>query len=265
VVGGGYYVYVLVVFYRKEIWNYVSGKKVQPSGERAMNGRSSGPGSNSDKAPGDRSDRSSGVVSGKAADKYLPKRPDATVIGFSGRPFTERPVSGGLVKGLGSPAVRGWQVIQSGSEDAMRRRSADYQDVDREQDDPDDLTNGDVIALSRREEKSDDEWWYRLEEEGQEVEFTGPVGKEGTQEEQRDMLFRAMGTVIIQLKEVVRQAKEGGTDRESLTNQLSEVLRKYGQLKGTSYQAGINNFLTRTCSTNFSLLLGADELEVMWN
>ena len=269
-VGGGYYLCVLVVFYRKEVWNYVSGKKVQPIEERGLNGRSSAPGSNSDKAPGEGSDRGSGVASGGARDKYLSKKPVASGAALFGRPVKGRVAAKRPGTSLRSPAVGGWQGIVSGSEDAIRRGPAEYQDVAPELDDADDLADDDLMRPSRRAEKNEDEWWHQLEEEAEELGFTdpgftGPVGKERTREEQRDMLFRAMGTVIVQLKEVVRRAKEDGTDRESLTGQLSDVLRNYGQLKGTSYQAGINNFLTRTCSTNFSLLLGAEELEVMWN
>lgn len=78
-------------------------------------------------------------------------------------------------------------------------------------------------------------------------------------------LFMVMEKVIVLLKGVVSKGVAEGISREDLLGQLSDVLAKYGQLKGTPYQDGINNFLTRTCSSNFSLLLGEDELDVLWN
>jgi len=82
---------------------------------------------------------------------------------------------------------------------------------------------------------------------------------DGTQE-----MFKAMEKVIALLKEVMNQGAVRKIGREELLDQFTEVLRKYRQLKGTHYQLAVNNFLVRTCSSNFSLVLGENELEVLW-
>lgn len=77
-------------------------------------------------------------------------------------------------------------------------------------------------------------------------------------------LFKVMDKVVSVLKSVVSQGVVGRISKEELLDQVSEVLRRYGQLKGTTYQQAVNNFLTRTCSSNFSLLLGEEELNELW-
>lgn len=77
-------------------------------------------------------------------------------------------------------------------------------------------------------------------------------------------MFKVMDRVISLLKGVVSQAVTEGTERGELMEHIGEVLGEYGQLKGTPYEATINNYLVRTCSSNFSLVLGEEELEVLW-
>jgi hypothetical protein len=78
-------------------------------------------------------------------------------------------------------------------------------------------------------------------------------------------LFKVMEKVIVLLKGVVSQGMAGGIGREELMYQLKEVMDKYHHLKNTPYEVAVNNFLVRTCSSNFSLLLGEEELKELWN
>ena len=70
--------------------------------------------------------------------------------------------------------------------------------------------------------------------------------------------------VIAQLKQVVSRGVDEGIDREELMDHIGEVLAGYGQLRQTPFQTAIDNFLIRTCSTNFSLELTEEELSVLW-
>lgn len=90
----------------------------------------------------------------------------------------------------------------------------------------------------------------------------------GSEDEMGDRtpeMFKVMEKAIERVKEVVSQGVTRKTSREELLDQLSEVLGMYRQLKGTHYQEAVNNFLIRTLSSNFSLMLGEKELEVLWN
>ena len=77
-------------------------------------------------------------------------------------------------------------------------------------------------------------------------------------------LFKVMEKVLTLLKGVVSQAVVAGTNRDELTDHLIEVLSGYHQLKGTPYQEAINNFLVRTCTSNFSFTPDEQELQGLW-
>ena len=78
-------------------------------------------------------------------------------------------------------------------------------------------------------------------------------------------LFNVMEKVIGLLKGVVGQAVAEKLPAEDLLDHFREVLRNYGQLKGTPYQVAINNFLARTCTSNFSLVLDEEKVKALWN
>lgn len=90
-------------------------------------------------------------------------------------------------------------------------------------------------------------------------------GSKEAEPERTPELFKVMEKVMLLLKGVVSQGAVRRVSREELLDQLAGVLSGYHQLKGTPYQDAVNNFLMRTCSSNFSLLLGENELEVLWS
>jgi len=77
-------------------------------------------------------------------------------------------------------------------------------------------------------------------------------------------LFKVMATVVAILKDVVTQGVAEKITKEQLLTQITDILTRYGQLKDTPYQASINSFLTRTCASNFSLVLEQGELATLW-
>jgi len=77
-------------------------------------------------------------------------------------------------------------------------------------------------------------------------------------------LFKVMEQVIGLLKDVMTQGMALHSTREELTDRIREVLVKYGQLKRTPYQVAVNNYLVRTCGSQFSLALDEAELERLW-
>ena len=83
--------------------------------------------------------------------------------------------------------------------------------------------------------------------------------------DQSSELFKVMDKVINLLKDLVSQGVATGIGREELTDHIREVLSNYHQLKQSPYQEAINSFLIRTCSTNFSLMLEAADLDVLWS
>ena len=87
---------------------------------------------------------------------------------------------------------------------------------------------------------------------------------EGPGPGQTPELFKVMEKVLTRLKGVVSQAVVAGTNRDELTDHVSEVLSGYRQLKGTPYQEAINNFLVRTCTSNFSFTPDEQELQGLW-
>jgi hypothetical protein len=77
-------------------------------------------------------------------------------------------------------------------------------------------------------------------------------------------MFKVMATVVAILKDVVAQGLAEKMEKEQLLTQIAEILSRYGQLKNTPYQASINSFLTRTCASNFSLVLEQGDLAALW-
>jgi len=88
--------------------------------------------------------------------------------------------------------------------------------------------------------------------------------QEGDQGGQSPELFKVMATVVAILKDMVAQGVAEKTDKEKLLTQTADILARYGQLKNTPYQASINSFLTRTCASNFSLVLEQGDLAALW-
>jgi hypothetical protein len=77
-------------------------------------------------------------------------------------------------------------------------------------------------------------------------------------------MFKVMEKVIGLLKGVVSQAVAERLPVDDLLDHFREVLGNFGQLKGTPYQIAINNFLARTCTSNFSLVLDEDGVGSLW-
>jgi hypothetical protein len=77
-------------------------------------------------------------------------------------------------------------------------------------------------------------------------------------------LFNVMEKVVELLKGVVAQGIVDGDEPGLMMEYFRQILSKYGYLKGTPYQVAINNFLIRTCSKSFSMVLGEQELESLW-
>jgi hypothetical protein len=77
-------------------------------------------------------------------------------------------------------------------------------------------------------------------------------------------LFKVMEKVVALLKGLITDATGTGIGREELMGRFGEVLSKFRHLKGTAYQVAIDNFLIRSCATNFSLQLTEGELAELW-
>ena len=86
----------------------------------------------------------------------------------------------------------------------------------------------------------------------------------GDQGRQSPEMFKVMATVVAILKDMVAQGVAEKIDKEQLLTQTAEILSRFGQLKNTPYQASINSFLTRTCASNFSLVLEQGDLAALW-
>jgi hypothetical protein len=70
--------------------------------------------------------------------------------------------------------------------------------------------------------------------------------------EETPELFKVMEKVIVLLRQMVNEAA------------IRMVLLGYRQLMKTPYQVSINNFIARTCTTNFSLMLSDREIAELW-
>ena len=81
---------------------------------------------------------------------------------------------------------------------------------------------------------------------------------------QDDAHFRTMERAIAVIRQLITQGIENKLDRENLLDHIREVLSDYRELRGTTYDQAINNFLVRVCSSEFSLMLGEGELAELW-
>jgi hypothetical protein len=95
---------------------------------------------------------------------------------------------------------------------------------------------------------------------GQGTIFPGPGTGDNTPE-----LFKVMEKAIVLLRQVVAEASAAGVRREELEDRIRTVLSGYRQLVKTPYQVSINNFIARTCTTNFSLMLSDAEIAALWS
>jgi hypothetical protein len=77
-------------------------------------------------------------------------------------------------------------------------------------------------------------------------------------------MFKVMEKVILLLRQVVSEAAATGVRREELEDRIRMVLSGYRQLVKTPYQVSINNFISRVCTTTFSLRLSEAEIAGLW-
>ena len=77
-------------------------------------------------------------------------------------------------------------------------------------------------------------------------------------------LFKVMEKVILLLRQVVTEAAGTEITAEELQERIWGVLSGYRQLRRTPYEIAINNFISRTCATTFSLLISDVEIEALW-
>lgn len=77
-------------------------------------------------------------------------------------------------------------------------------------------------------------------------------------------LFKVAEKVIVLLRQMVNDAAATGVRREELEDRIRMLLSGYRQLVKTPYQVSINNFIARTCTTNFSLMLSDREIGELW-
>jgi hypothetical protein len=82
--------------------------------------------------------------------------------------------------------------------------------------------------------------------------------------EETPELFKVMEKVIVLLRQMVNEAAATGVRREELEDRIRILLSGYRQLVKTPYQVSINNFIARTCTTNFSLMLSDREIAGLW-
>ena len=90
--------------------------------------------------------------------------------------------------------------------------------------------------------------------------FAGEAAKVGETPE----MFKVMEKVIVLLRQLVNDSVATGIRREELEDRIKMVLSGYRQLMRTPYQVSINNFIQRTCTTNFSFLLTDKEIAELW-
>jgi hypothetical protein len=88
---------------------------------------------------------------------------------------------------------------------------------------------------------------------------TAPTGSEDAE------MFKVMEKVVGLLKGLISDGVTSGIGREDLLDHIRGVLGSYRQLRKTPYQEAINNFLERSCATNFSLPLSAEDLAGLWD
>lgn len=94
----------------------------------------------------------------------------------------------------------------------------------------------------------------------QRVTSPDPAGVEG----QTPELFKVMEKVVALIREVMKEAAATGVSREELEGRIQKVLAEYRQLVKTPYEVAINNFISRTYRSQFSLTLTEDDLRRLW-
>lgn len=77
-------------------------------------------------------------------------------------------------------------------------------------------------------------------------------------------LFKVMEQVISKLRTIVEDGVNSGITKEELEDHVRGVLASYKYLRQTPYEVAINNFIVRTCTTHFSLMLSEEELAQLW-
>jgi hypothetical protein len=77
-------------------------------------------------------------------------------------------------------------------------------------------------------------------------------------------LFKVMEHVVGLLKSVVAEAVSTRITRDELLSRIRQVLSNYHHLRKSPYEVAINNFLVRTCASNFSLPLSDDDVAGLW-
>jgi hypothetical protein len=85
-----------------------------------------------------------------------------------------------------------------------------------------------------------------------------------TSSDQASELFKAMEKVIGLLKQMISDGVTSGIGRDDLLDHIRELLAQYRHLRRTQYQIAINNFLVRSCASNFSLPLADEDLAKLW-
>jgi hypothetical protein len=115
------------------------------------------------------------------------------------------------------------------------------------------------MADQRPERAADGVWPKAKAEGGQAALFPGD--REGETPE----LFKVMEKVIALLRQMFSEAAASGIRREELEDRIRTVLAGYRQLVKTPYQVSINNFIQRSCTTAFSLLLSDSEIARLWD
>jgi hypothetical protein len=70
--------------------------------------------------------------------------------------------------------------------------------------------------------------------------------------------------LIMHLKEVVDYAVANGLSWEEIMRRMELVLSGGHGLRGTEYEAGINSFIEQSCRASFALVLGKEDLDLLW-
>jgi hypothetical protein len=87
----------------------------------------------------------------------------------------------------------------------------------------------------------------------------------GDREGETPELFKVMEKVIALLRQLFGEAAATGIRRKELEDRIRTALAGYRQLVKTPYQVSINNFIQRSCTTMFSLLLSDTEIARLWD
>lgn len=83
-------------------------------------------------------------------------------------------------------------------------------------------------------------------------------------DDQTPELFKVMERAIGRLRELSVDWSLTAIRREELEEEIQRILSSYGQLKRTSYQIAVNNFLVRTCKMHFATELTEEDLTRLW-